>query len=125
MTTKMTPKKIAILRFSSIGDIVLISPIIRALHASGVYKLHYVVKKTFEQVNIHNMHLAKQHIFDKDPKEILSELKEENFDFIVDLQKNLRSRRLISALGVKHASFPKLNVDKWLLVKDTWKRFSH
>ncbi len=116
MTAKMTPKKIAILRFSSIGDIVLISPVIRALHASGAYELHTVVKSSFAQVNIRNKYLAKQHLFDKDPKEILADLRSENFDFVVDLQKNIRSRRLIRALGVPHATFSKLNIDKWLLV---------
>jgi len=112
----MTPKKVAILRFSSIGDIVLISPVIRALYASGAYELHFVTKKAFAQVNLHNKYLEKQHLFDKDPKEILPLLKAENFDFVVDLQKNIRSRRLLNALNVKYASFPKLNVEKWLLV---------
>ena len=112
----MTPKKVAILRFSSIGDIVLISPVIRALHASGAYELHFITKKVFAQVNLHNKYLTKQHLFDKDPKELLPILKELDFHFVVDLHKNIRSKRLVRALGVKSASFPKLNIEKWLLV---------
>ncbi len=112
----MTPKKVAILRFSSIGDIVLISPVIRALYASGAYELHFVTKKGFAQVNLHNKYLTKQHLFDKDPKEILPLLKEEGFHFVVDLHKNIRSKRLVRSLGVKSATFPKLNIEKWLLV---------
>jgi ADP-heptose:LPS heptosyltransferase len=116
MSAKMTPKKVAILRFSSIGDIVLISPVIRALHASGTYELHFVTKRTFAQVNLNNKYLKKQHLFDIDPKEILPLLKEQDFHFVVDLHKNIRSKRLVRALGVKSATFPKLNIEKWLLV---------
>jgi len=112
----MTPKKVAILRFSSIGDIVLISPVIRALYKSGAYELHFVTKKSFAQVNLNNIYLTKQHLFDKDPKEILPLLKEQDFYFVVDLHKNIRSKRLVRALGVKSATFPKLNIEKWLLV---------
>ncbi len=116
MYTKMTPKKIAILRFSSIGDIVLISPVIRALYSAGGYSIHFVTKRAFAQVNLHNKYLTKQHLFDKDPSEILQELKAERFDFVVDLQKNIRSKRLLRSLHVKSATFPKLNMEKWLLV---------
>jgi len=116
MKAKSTPKKIAVLRFSSIGDIVLISPIIRALHASNMYEIHFVTKRAFAQVNLHNKYLTKQHLFDKDPTEILSELKGEYFDFVVDLHKNIRTKRLIRKLGIPSAAFPKLNIKKWILV---------
>ena len=53
----MTPKKVAILRFSSIGDIVLISPVIRALYASGAYEIHFVTKKAFAKVNLQKLSL--------------------------------------------------------------------
>jgi len=46
----------------------------------------------------------------------LPELKDENFDFVVDLQKNLRSFKIKMALGRPNATFPKLNIFKWLLV---------
>lgn len=120
MQSKVTPIKIAVLRFSSIGDIVLISPILRALQASNTYSVHFVTKRAFSQVNLHNKNIKKHHLFDKDPREILSDLKAESFEFIVDLQKNLRSRRLVRLLNVKSATFPKLNVKKWMLVYFKW-----
>ena len=116
MQAKSTPKKIAVLRFSSIGDIVLISPILRALQAINTNEVHFVTKRAFALVNLHNKSVTKQHLFDKDPREILDDLKAESFDFVVDLQKNLRSRRLIRLWGVESATFPKLNVKKWVLV---------
>ena len=116
MKAKIAPKKIAVLRFSSIGDIVLISPILRALYQANQYEIHFVTKRSFAMVNIHNKYVAKQHLFDKDPREILKTLKEESFDFVVDLQKNIRSNRLRRLLQCPTSTFPKLNVKKWMLV---------
>ena len=116
MQAKNAPKKIAVLRFSSIGDIVLISPILRALSLVNSYEIHFVTKRAFAMVNIHNKNVSKQHLFDKDPREILKELKEESFDFVVDLQKNIRSKRLRRLLKCPSSTFPKLNVKKWMLV---------
>lgn len=116
MQAKSTPKKIAILRFSSIGDIVLISPILRSLYQANKYDIHFVTKRTFALVNLNNKNINKQHLFDKDPREILADLKSESFDFVIDLQKNIRSKRLTRLLKCPSSTFPKLNVKKWLLV---------
>jgi ADP-heptose:LPS heptosyltransferase len=43
-------------------------------------------------------------------------LKEQRFDYIVDLHKNLRSFKVRMALGVKTFSFNKINLQKWLFV---------
>jgi ADP-heptose:LPS heptosyltransferase len=43
-------------------------------------------------------------------------LKEEHYDYIIDLHKNLRTQRLRRMLGVKSFSFNKLNLAKWLMV---------
>lgn len=56
------------------------------------------------------------HLFNKDDKIIIQNLKAQNFDFIIDLQKNIRSKRILSALKVPNFSFPKLNILKWILV---------
>jgi ADP-heptose:LPS heptosyltransferase len=43
-------------------------------------------------------------------------LKAERFDAVIDLHHNLRTARIKRALGVPAHSFPKLNIEKWLLV---------
>ena len=48
--------------------------------------------------------------------EILSELKRENYDAVIDLHHNQRSLRIKVTLGRKSFSFHKLNIEKWLLV---------
>ncbi len=111
-------KKIAVIRFSSIGDIVLTTPVIRCVKKKYPdAELHFVTKKNFASILEHNPYLQKIHTLDGDFKRLAKELQSENFDFIVDLHHSLRSRRLLLKLQKPSASFKKLSIQKWLLVK--------
>lgn len=114
--------KILIVRFSSIGDIVLTTPIVRCLKLQGKFEIHYVVKSSYRELLALNPHIDKIWSFEKDISEITESLKKESFDHIVDLHHNLRSMRLKKQLGVKSSTFPKLNIQKWLLVNLKWNR---
>jgi ADP-heptose:LPS heptosyltransferase len=109
--------KILVIRFSSIGDIVLTTPVLRCIKKQipGA-SLHVLLKKSFEPVLIHNPYIDKRHFFEDDFRKCVNELKKENFDVIIDLQKNFRSNKIKRALRVKTYSFNKLNIKKWLLV---------
>ena len=109
-------KKILLIRFSSIGDIVLTSPIVRAIKQQADYRLHVLTKKQYSGIYLANPHVDKVHSFGKYITECLTDLKNEKFDVIIDLQKNLRSYQLKRELKVKSFSFPKVNLEKWLLV---------
>ncbi len=111
-------RKILLIRLSSIGDIVLTSPVVRCIKEQlPDAELHFLVKKQFVPVVEANPHIDKIHIVDTENiKNTLSEMREEGFDFIVDLHKNFRSIYLKKHLKVPHASFDKLNIRKWLLV---------
>lgn len=110
------PLKILVIRFSSIGDIVLTTPVIRCLKLQKNAEIHYLTKKAFKDVLIHNPYIDRLHFLNEDWKEMVSALKSERFDLVIDLHHNLRTLRLKSALGVKSYSFDKLNFEKWLLV---------
>src|SRR5690606_36774082 len=69
------------------------------------------------QVMADNPYIDRHHIFEGDLKATIRALKQENFDLIIDLQKNRRSRKIRSALGTAWYSFPKLNIRKWLFVR--------
>lgn len=110
--------KILVIRFSSIGDIVLTSPVLRCLRAQipGV-RIHYLTKRQFSPILAANPHIDAFHYLEDDLKLVIDELKKEKFDFIVDLHNNLRTARVKAALeNVKSAAFPKLNVQKWIYV---------
>ncbi|MEO6302256.1 MAG: glycosyltransferase family 9 protein [Bacteroidia bacterium] len=113
----MQLKKILIIRFSSIGDIVLTTPVIRCAKAQlkGT-EIHFVTKEVFKSILIHNPNIDKLHTFKEDVSEIYDQLKTENFDVVIDLHKNLRSLRLKQKLGTKNYSFNKINIQKFLAV---------
>lgn len=109
-------KKVLIIRFSSIGDIVLTTPVIRAVkqQVPGV-ELHFLTKRSFAPVLAANPYIDKLHMLDSDLDAVIGELKKEKFDFVADLHHNLRTLRVKRALRCPSASFNKLNIQKWLL----------
>lgn len=112
-----TVKKILMIRFSSIGDIVLTTPVIRCVKKQlpGV-QLHYLTKYAFRATVEHNPYIDKLFFWDKSKALLFHQLREEEYDVIIDLHHNLRSLRVKSALkGLPAYSFHKLNVEKWLL----------
>lgn len=109
--------KILIIRFSSIGDIVLTTPVIRCTKQQKPdIEIHYLTKKSFKGILEHNPYITKIHLIEKEVKEVIEDLKKENFDFVVDLHNNIRSLQIKMALSKPSASFKKLNFKKWLLV---------
>lgn len=108
--------KILVIRFSSIGDIVLTTPVVRCLHEQLNAEVHFLTKRPFAGILMSNPHIAKVWSIEKKVSEIESDLRQERFDFIIDLHKNLRSLEVKLKLGVKSFSFNKLNIEKWLIV---------
>lgn len=109
--------KILIIRFSSIGDIVLTTPVIRCCKQQiKNAEIHFVCKSAFKSTLEHNPYISKLITFDKDINEVIPQLKKENYDVLIDLHNNLRSRRLKLALGKKSLAFDKLNIKKFLAV---------
>ncbi|MBQ8223164.1 MAG: glycosyltransferase family 9 protein [Bacteroidales bacterium] len=109
-------KKILVIRFSSIGDIVLTTPVVRCLkNQLEDIELHVLTKKKFSNLYHKNIYIDKVFEFDNSLKDNIADLRKENYDYVVDLQKNKRSKKIVLALKINHSSFPKLNVKKFLL----------
>lgn len=114
---KIPVKKILIIRFSSIGDIVLTTPVVRCLKRQlPDCEIHYLTKKAFEPVLRSNPYISKIITIGHNIDEVIPGLKKESYDHIVDLHKNFRSLGVRLKLGIKSTSFPKLNFRKWLMV---------
>lgn len=109
--------KVLVIRFSSIGDIVLTSPVLRCLkeQVPGV-EIHLLTKAVFRDLVAHSPHVSKVHVIGEDLGEVIPALKREGFAQVIDLHHNLRSWRVKRALGAPCSSFHKLNIAKWLLV---------
>lgn len=108
--------KFLIVRFSSIGDIVLTTPVVRCLKKQAVTaEVHYLTKKAFLPVLAANPYIDKIHTIDNDLDAMINKLQDEDFDYVIDLHHNLRTLRVKRALDKKSFSFNKLNIQKWLL----------
>ncbi|WP_051663925.1 glycosyltransferase family 9 protein [Dyadobacter crusticola] len=110
------PVKFLIIRFSSIGDIVLTTPVIRCLkqqHPNA--EIHFVVKKKFRQVVEHNPYIDHLHLLDNNLDELVKTFKNEHFDYIIDLHKTLRSYLLRFKLRRPTLTFRKLSVEKLIM----------
>lgn len=116
----MPPKKVLVIRFSSIGDIVLTTPVIRGLKRQARAEVHYLTSKRFATVLEDNPYIDRLWILDDNLPELLRDLKKEHFDWVIDLHRNLRTLRVKWTLRVPSRSFYKLNLQKWLLVRFGW-----
>ena len=114
----MKKTKVLILRFSSIGDIILTTPVIRTLKTQlENSEVHFCTKKNFSFLTEDNPYIDKAIFLENKIGDLISRLKAEKYDLIIDLHNNLRTRIIKLALfNVKSLSFDKINLKKWLLV---------
>lgn len=110
--------RILIIRFGSTGDILLTTPIIRAIsqQIEGT-EIHFLVNKKNQEVFKAHPNIAKTHVFQGDTSATVEALKAEGFDYVVDLQHNRRSKHICSQLGLP-CSFLKTHLFKrWFFIR--------
>jgi ADP-heptose:LPS heptosyltransferase len=113
--------KFLIVRFSSIGDIVLTTPVVRCLKQQMPdAEIHFLTKESFHPVIAHNPYIDKVHLLAHSWELMIHELKLEEYDHIIDLHHNVRTMRLKQALGKPAHSFNKLNIQKYIYVNLKW-----
>ncbi len=106
-----TIKKILVIRLSSIGDIVLTTPLLRSLQSAWPdAKIDYCTKAPFVSLLAENPRLSAIYTLETPPFEA--------YDLVVDLQYSLRSRAIVRSLRRQHlVHYRKANWKKWLLVQ--------
>ncbi len=113
--------KFLVVRFSSIGDIILTTPVVRCLkNQVDEAEIHYLTKSKFAQIVTANPHIKKVHLLDNNFKDLITILRKENYDYIIDLHRNIRTFFIKILLNRIAFSFHKLNLKKWLLVNFKW-----
>lgn len=109
--------KILVIRFSSIGDIVLTTPVLRCIKQQRPEIIvHYLTKSSFRPIMANNPYLDKIYYLEDNIETVVTELRKEKYDYIIDLHRNIRSLRVKRALKTSRFTFPKLNIRKWLFV---------
>jgi lipopolysaccharide heptosyltransferase II len=123
------PQKILIVRFSSIGDIVLASPMIRTLRAAfPKAQIDFLVKSDFADLVRYNHHLSQ--IIElrtrefAELKKVTKKIKAERYDVIFDIHGSLRSTyvRLFSRARSEYV-VDKRSIRRFLLVRFKWNLF--
>ncbi|MBB4079985.1 ADP-heptose:LPS heptosyltransferase [Lewinella aquimaris] len=119
--------KVLIVRFSSIGDIVLTSPVVRCVKLQTGAEVHFLTKKSFAATVRHNPYIDRLWLIEKNLSEIAGDLTAEGFTHLIDLHGNLRTLELKQRLRLgnlrrgrkppRTATFDKLNVQKFLLTR--------
>ena len=114
----MKKTKFLILRFSSIGDIVLTTPVVRCLKLQYPNaEVHFATKKQFKVLVENNPYIDKYYLLEDSLNNFIKTLQSEKYDYVIDLHNNLRTTLIKIGLYEATAfSFNKLNFQKWLLV---------
>jgi heptosyltransferase-2 len=113
-------KKVLLIRFSSLGDIALIHPVIQKL-SSYDYEVDVLTKKTFSSLFDHHqqvhdvLNLEDHHNL----LSLISVLKKKKYDHILDLHNNLRTSLIKIAFPFKTVTYKKYRMKRALLVQ--WK----
>lgn len=108
--------KILIIRFSSIGDIVLTTPVARCLKQQLGCEVHYCSKPAFKGILAENPYIDKLYLLEGKLTDLIAQLRAEKYDHIIDLHNNLRTAIIKTMLQARSHPFDKLNWQKWLLV---------
>jgi heptosyltransferase-2 len=119
----MPGPRVLVVRFSSLGDVVLTTPLLRAIRRRHPEAhVTFVVQARYAEVLMGNP--AVNHIVAVDPKEpparIAQRLAPPRFDAQLDLQGSLRSRRLRRLVGGPWGLADRRRVARWLLLWLGW-----
>lgn len=114
---KHTLKKILVIRFSSIGDIVLTTPVVRCLKQQiENAEIHYLTKEVHLPILKNNPYIDKIHTIKKSVQPLLAELRKEHYDYIIDLHNSIRSNAVVLNLCRPFNTLKKQNIKKELYV---------
>ena len=104
--------KILVIRLSAMGDIVLTTPVIRALNQQLKAKIDFLTKPQYVSLLEGNTYINR--IFSLNDK--VDFLQKNKYDYVVDLQNNLRSWKIRNKIQTKSFVFNKKSLRRYLLI---------
>jgi heptosyltransferase-2 len=110
--------KILVIRFSSMGDIIYTTPVVRCLkkQLTGA-EIHFLTKPAFKYIYDNNPYLDRLLLLKPTLSETIEEIKAEKYDYIIDLHNNLRTSLIKLRTGIKSSTYKKQRLRKWLSLK--------
>jgi ADP-heptose:LPS heptosyltransferase len=110
--------KILVIRFSSMGDIIYTTPVVRCLkkQLAGA-QVHFITKPAFKYIYDNNPYVDKLLLLKPSLSDTITDIKAEGYDFIIDLHNNLRTTIIKLRTGIKSYTYKKQTIRKWLSLK--------
>lgn len=110
--------KILVIRFSSMGDIIYTTPVVRCLKKQVPdAEVHFLTKPAFKYIYDNNPYVDKLLVLKPTLIETIKEIKTERYDYIIDLHNNLRTTLIKINTRVKSSTYKKQRLRKWLSLK--------
>jgi ADP-heptose:LPS heptosyltransferase len=110
--------KILVIRFSSMGDIIYTTPIVRCLKMQlPDTEVHFLTKPAFKYIYDNNPYVDRLLLLKPALSETIKEIKSEKYDYIIDLHNNLRTSLIKLQTGIKSSTYKKQRFRKWLTLK--------
>src|SRR5476651_1525475 len=105
--------KILVIRFSSMGDIIYTTPVVRCLKKQlPGSEIHFLTKPAFKYIYDNNPYVDKLLLLKDTLFETIKEIKAEQYDYIIDLHNNLRTRLIKLNTGIKSSAYKKQTILK-------------
>ena len=110
--------KVLVIRFSSMGDIIYTTPVVRCLKKQlpGA-EVHFLTKPAFKYIYDNNPYIDKLLLLKPTLAETIKDIKAERYDYIIDLHNNLRTALIKLNIRAKSSTYKKQRVRKWLSLK--------
>jgi len=110
--------KILIIRLSSIGDIVLSTPLLRCLkNKYPSAQIDFLVKKRYSEILSVNPYISNLIFFENNIFELVGKLKKEKYDFILDIHNNFRTFLLSLFFGAKILRYKNYMMQRFLVTE--------
>ncbi len=110
--------KILVIRFSSMGDIIYTTPVVRCLKQQlPNAEVHFLTKPAFRYIYDNNPYVDKLLLLQPTLGRTIADIKAEGYDIIVDLHSNLRTSIIKLRTGIRAYTYDKQRLRKWLSLK--------
>ncbi len=114
--------KILIIRLSSLGDVVLTTPVPRLLRKKFPNsEIHFITKSEYSDIYINNNNVNKVINLEQNLKKTIKVLKSKKYDLIIDLHNNIRSNIIKYSLSAKCLTYDKQSLKRWILTNLKYK----
>lgn len=121
--------KTLVLRLSSIGDVVLATPLLRCIKAASPASIvHFAIRSEYAPLLARNPHIDRLWIVEKERgisglRELNARFKREGYTAVLDLHDSHRSKLLRNGIRASQSVIHKRTILRWLLVHTKWNGF--